>query len=216
MLKYTETNKWNDDWHVSLPPMSKLVFAYLCDMCDEAGFIEVNYKVWSLHLNLNTAQIKKALMPLQKALLSDKKSRLWLKNHLKHPNQLPLNKKSDDHKLIIDKITGNLERFDSPIEMKMILDTSVSSKVSKRNNPNFKPPEYPEWSNYYLEQKPDATKMEIESLFLHYQKVDWKVGKNKTKMSDWQAAIRQAISRNKKDNKANKTDTTFKLGDKLS
>ena len=40
--RFTDTNKWHDAWFSSLKPLEKLLFNYLCDNCDIAGFIEIN------------------------------------------------------------------------------------------------------------------------------------------------------------------------------
>jgi uncharacterized phage protein (TIGR02220 family) len=38
MKRFTDTNKWRDPWFLSLSPDYKLMWIYLCDCCDIAGF----------------------------------------------------------------------------------------------------------------------------------------------------------------------------------
>ncbi len=40
--RFTETNKWKDKWFRSLDPLEKVLFIYLIDNCDNAGFIEID------------------------------------------------------------------------------------------------------------------------------------------------------------------------------
>ena len=42
MARFTAPEKWNDEWFSNLKPMEKLVFLYLVDRCDNAGFFEIN------------------------------------------------------------------------------------------------------------------------------------------------------------------------------
>lgn len=50
MKRFTETTKWSDPWFRKLAPASKLLWLYLCDNCDQAGVIEVDYEVASVHI----------------------------------------------------------------------------------------------------------------------------------------------------------------------
>lgn len=41
--RFTDADKWEDDWFFRLSPFSKLVWIYILDRCDHAGFWKVNH-----------------------------------------------------------------------------------------------------------------------------------------------------------------------------
>jgi len=40
--RVTDTDKWNDTWFNTLSPNAKLLFFFLVENCDNAGFYEVS------------------------------------------------------------------------------------------------------------------------------------------------------------------------------
>lgn len=83
-----------------------LLFIYLCDNCDIAGFIEINYKRWSSDLGSSIEVIKGACEGLQRGLIySDTKDCIFIKNFLKHQKNYPLNENNMAH-------LGILKRFE--------------------------------------------------------------------------------------------------------
>ncbi len=52
--RFTDSNKWEDDWFASLPPKYKLFWLYLCDRCDHAG-------VWKISAHVAQALIGEAV-----------------------------------------------------------------------------------------------------------------------------------------------------------
>ena len=45
MARFTAAEKWGDGWFSNLKPLEKLIFLYLTDKCDNAGFYEINYRI---------------------------------------------------------------------------------------------------------------------------------------------------------------------------
>jgi hypothetical protein len=104
--RFTNTEKWADAWFSMLTKNQKLLFLYLCDNCDIAGFIEVNYKRWQSDLDFNSAEIKGASEGLARGLIySDSGDCIFIRNFLKHQKNLPLNEKNNAH-------NGIIKRFD--------------------------------------------------------------------------------------------------------
>lgn len=48
--RFTATEKWNDAWFVSLGPIQKLAWFYLCDTCDLAGVVDLSQPLAEFHL----------------------------------------------------------------------------------------------------------------------------------------------------------------------
>ena len=96
--RFTDTNKWNDAWFLELKPSGKLLFNYLCDNCDVAGFIELNPRKWAFDIGETQANILGALEGLGRGLIySTSNDCVYVKNFLKHQKNLPLNEKNNAH-----------------------------------------------------------------------------------------------------------------------
>lgn len=112
-LRFTETDKWNDEWFTGLPPTQKLVFNFLCDKCDNAGFFEINPRVHAFMIGISTSEYEGALKGLIRGLVGAVDGRkFWVKNFLHHQKNLPLNPANNAHKQIIKLIQEQQENFD--------------------------------------------------------------------------------------------------------
>ena len=49
--RFTDSEKWEDPFFAELSNDMKLVWIYLLDKCDHAGFYKVNFKLLNFHLN---------------------------------------------------------------------------------------------------------------------------------------------------------------------
>lgn len=104
--RFTNTEKWEDNWFSSLKQIEMLLFMYLCDNCDIAGFAEINYKRWAVDLNSNPDTIEAALKGLNRGIVySIEHDAIYLRNFLKHQKNLPLNPNNKAH-------IGIMRRFD--------------------------------------------------------------------------------------------------------
>jgi hypothetical protein len=121
--RFTNTDKWNDAWFSNLNQIEKLLFLYICDNCDVAGFIEVNYKRWEVDLGSKKSTLQGALKGLQKGIvISNDGECVFIINFVKHQKNLPLNEKNAAHRGIfkrfelyaykfgIECIKGDIER----------------------------------------------------------------------------------------------------------
>jgi hypothetical protein len=115
--RYTNTDKWSDAWFCGLDKEQKLLFMYLCDNCDCAGFIEVNKKKWAFECEMKLTEIEGALKGLDRGLTySSSSDCIYLINFLKHQKNLPLNDCNKSH-------IGIFRRFDLYASRFLITDT---------------------------------------------------------------------------------------------
>ena len=128
MKRLVETDRWKDSFFVELHPNAKLLLSYMYDNCNEAGFIDLNWVIWSSQLNMQQEFIKTSLIALSSLLVSDKKKKLFIKDFLKHQRKLPLIKGNEESDLIIEKLQSNLKKFNDAPEILELLN-SVKVKV---------------------------------------------------------------------------------------
>lgn len=217
MDRITNTDKWKDEWFLGLSAHAKLLFFYLCENCDVAGFYKLNSRFMQKQTNINAKDIVDALNDLKKAIVfnnsTDKTNKkIWVKNFLFYQQQLPLEKNNPAHKKIALIIEKNLSEFNNNNEMLYILD-KVSTTTSKKTN-KFEKPTLVEFKVFGLsdakEKEIDIDSSWLEQLYDYYESNGWRVGKSP--MKNWRAAIRGAIGR---EGKKSTTKTSQGKIDKL-
>lgn len=112
--RFTDTDKWKDNWFGELKPVEKLLFIYLCDNCDIAGFAEVNLRRWAFDLDSTPSTIEGAKEGLRRGLIFSKCNEIiFIKNFLKHQKNLPLNLNNNAHLGICKRILMYADKFDN-------------------------------------------------------------------------------------------------------
>jgi hypothetical protein len=111
--RYSNTDKWSDGWFSNMKANEKLLFMYLCDNCDIAGFIEVNIKRWTSDIGYDKNIIEGALKGLQRGFIySNSGDCIYIRNFLKHQKNLPLNpEKNMSHRGILKRFELYKEKF---------------------------------------------------------------------------------------------------------
>ena len=111
--RFSETDKWQDEWFSELKPFNKLIFLFLVDRCDNAGFFEINARLSSFLIGITIEQFEQGLAGLNKCLIkSNDGKKIWLKNFIQHQKNLPLNPINNAHKQIIFLLNSNKDNFD--------------------------------------------------------------------------------------------------------
>jgi len=113
MYRYTATEKWDDPWYRKLKPAEKLIFEYLRDRCDNAGFYEIDYETMSYYTLIPASEIEGACKGLDKGLLWGMQGAwVYLVNFLKHQKNTPLNPNNPAHKQILNLFEAKKKYFD--------------------------------------------------------------------------------------------------------
>lgn len=112
MARFTAPEKWNDEWFSNLKAIEKLVFLYLVDKCDNAGFFEINKRIDAFLIGISEEEFMGNLRSLKKTYVASTDGRkIWVKNFIKYQKNLPLNPENNAHKQIITFIVSNLNIF---------------------------------------------------------------------------------------------------------
>jgi len=110
MKRFTESNKWDDPWFRELPGSHKLVFLYILDRCNNAGFWEVDLSGLSFHTKLEERHFEGALKGLERGL-QGASGWVWVKNFLRHQKNDQLNPANPAHRQIIALLKDQSQRF---------------------------------------------------------------------------------------------------------
>lgn len=180
MARFTDENKWSDKWFRSLKPAHKLVWLYLCDNCDIAGFYEVDETYIAFHTGLNEDEVKAAVQALSRGYLGAKDSDyIWIKNFLKHQKNHILNVSNNCHKGIIKRIQEKLNDFEDIPEILgaeegLFSPTGKGKGSGKGKGRRAKPfvaPTLEEYKEYFKEH---GYKLDVaETSYRGYKAANW-------------------------------------------
>ena len=107
-VKFTNTKKWDDVWFSELTMEDKVMFVYLCDMCDIAGFLEINERLIRFHTGIE--DVRGAVTSLSKSVIY-RDGYIWIMKYIKHQKNLPLNPNNNAHKGIISSMSDRIHSF---------------------------------------------------------------------------------------------------------
>lgn len=125
--RFTDTEKWKDEWFLELEPLMKMLWIYMIDTCDYAGVWKVNFKLasYSIGTALDRQSALNALGNRVHVLSLDK----WhIPKFITYQYRGKLNRKNNAHKGAI-----KLLEFHN-IETSPYLDIDDEMKTSKTNS----------------------------------------------------------------------------------
>jgi hypothetical protein len=68
MIRVTKPEKWKDTFFLNLKPIEKLVFIYIYENCDDAGFFDINFSRMTTDIGIDNKTISESLNKLEKTL----------------------------------------------------------------------------------------------------------------------------------------------------
>ena len=121
--RFTDTGKWSDSWFIELSPTAKLLFMYICDNCDVAGFFEISPRNIAFDTGIDTRGLQEALKELARGLIySHDGTIVFLKNFVKHQKNIPLNHANKAHRGVIKRLKLYADKFDLKLLSEAIKD----------------------------------------------------------------------------------------------
>lgn len=110
MKRFSETGKWEDPWFRGLAGIHKLVFLYVIDRCNNAGFWEIDEEALVWHTKLDPKHIEGAWKGLARGLLVAG-GWMWVRRFLRHQKNEPLTHENLAHRQIVLLLREQQERF---------------------------------------------------------------------------------------------------------
>lgn len=100
--RFTEASKWDSPSFRKMPPTQKLVWFYLMDKCNNAGFIEWDADACAFQTGMKLEHVEAAYKGLIRGLVGAKGTDwVYIPDFLKLQKNLPLNHENNAHRQII-------------------------------------------------------------------------------------------------------------------
>ena len=211
--RFTETTKWTDVWFRKLSPLHKLAWGYLCDNCDAAGVIELDEALADFQIGESVPWGNLCDLAGGRIVHLDR-GKIWLSKFVffQYPNGI--SKDCRAHRPIYASLCkhGLLERVleqysdssrtvhDTDTDKDKEKDTDKGGVGEKR----FVKPTVEEVEAYCQERGNGISGQDFVD---SYERVGWVVGRNRTPMKNWKAAVHTWENERKKKNKGPRLPT---------
>lgn len=181
--RFTDTNKWSEDWFLDLPLQSKLFWIYVCDNCNHAGIFKPNKRLFEILIGtkIDTQKFLELINTDKKRIIVLGNGRWYILGFIEFQYGNKLNSQNRVHNSILKILNDNDVNYDcnEPIQIKCSAKPRTISEVTQ-----------------YFKDK-GSNKKEGERFFYYYESQGWRVGKNP--MKNWKMSASGWISRLKKD-----------------
>jgi hypothetical protein len=132
--RFTETDKWRDPWFRKLTPLQKCLFVYLCDNCNNAGFVEIDVEGWCLYISCKPKDLEAAWEGLIRGFIVNG-GWAFIRNYLKHQKHIPLDPdRNPAHRQIANMFREQESRFPGLLE-KLINGQSIEAPTEGLRSP---------------------------------------------------------------------------------
>jgi len=116
--RFTDSEKWRKPRFRGFTPEVKLIYLYILDNCDLAGFMEVDNESISFHTGLLLDQIQSCMDILKDKEILSGDGWWFVKNFIKMQKNHPLNPKNHAHKNIIRNLKDKRCHFNNNDDFK--------------------------------------------------------------------------------------------------
>ena len=200
MVKLVNTDRWSDDCFRRLTAYSKILLVYLCDSCDEAGFVKNDIAQISCGSSIQASHVAWALNELTDngyVVFSEDGSSIWLARYLDSQFRTPLNVLSKSDSPIYYTLKLRLGEFGGNEAMASVIDGAVSYQAkdsgnSQRNGggQSVTPPTIEEMQSFAIKMNPKRTEWAFDNAKVawhHYNAVGWKIAG--CDIVDWRSCL---------------------------
>jgi len=186
--RFTDTQKWSEDWYLDLPITYKVFWIYICDNCNHAGIYKPNKRVFELLIGqkIDLDKFLEFINSDKQRIIKLVNGRWYLTGFIDFQYGSKLNSNNRVHKSILKLLNDNDLNWEG---------SELKEEDVKRINNSAKPNAIDEVIAYF--ELKGSNKKEAEKFYYFYESNGWKVGKNK--MKEWRMAASGWVSRNKKE-----------------
>jgi hypothetical protein len=184
--RFTDTEIWDKEWFMQLPPKQKCLVKYVRDKCDLAGIWSPNYLLASVYIGEQVFEDDLLLIDDGNQFEKISDGKIYCTGFIDFQYGSSLNPQSPVHKKIIDILAKHNIEFQ--------LKENYTTKSS------FVPPTLMDVCEEMM-SKTDEYNAQMQSVRFHsyYESNGWMVGKNK--MKNWRSAAIGWINRSKPEKK---------------
>lgn len=123
-MRFTDIDKWRDPWFRNLTASQKIVYLYLLDNCDHAGFIEIDAPIVLLYLRLDDKLTEEDLFMyidlLSPKVVEFKTNIYYIKNFIRFQYKGELKENYNPHKAVFKRLAHYGVYLDEDYEIKKI------------------------------------------------------------------------------------------------
>jgi hypothetical protein len=186
--RFTDTQKWTEDWYLDLPIVYKIFWIYICDNCNHAGVYKPNKRVFELLVGekIDLEKFLEGINRDKERIIKLANGRWYLTGFIEFQYGTNLNPNNRVHRSILKLLNENDLNWEGK---------ELQPEVIKAINNTAKPSSISEIVAYF--ESKGSNKKEAEKFYYFYESNGWKVGKNP--MKEWKMAASGWISRNKKE-----------------
>lgn len=193
-FRFTDTEKWKDKWFRKLKAPEKLLFMYLMDNCDMAGFIEIDTEFWAYQTCMKEDHVTKAVTGLGAGCV-EADGWIWVRGFLRMQRNENLSQKNKCYATISSLIKDQHNRFMEHDDFNMLYGAYMGHispiKPTKEKavvGVKAKPKGLAEVAEYFRGKLGESDAVtESARYFDHFNSNGWLAG-GKSPMKDWKAA----------------------------